>query len=39
MTFEKWGYQMMAFKNDKPQFQSLTGIYQAFGESPAKSIE
>jgi hypothetical protein len=29
----------MAFKNDKPQFQSFTGSYQAFGEPPAKSIK
>jgi hypothetical protein len=25
-TFEKWDYWMMAFKNDKPQFQSFTGL-------------
>jgi hypothetical protein len=30
---------MTAFKNDKPQFQSFTGSYQAFGEPPAKSIK
>jgi hypothetical protein len=30
---------MMAFKNDKPQFQSFTGSYQAFGEPPAKTIK
>jgi hypothetical protein len=30
---------MMAFKNDKPQFQSFTGSYESFGEPPAKSIK
>jgi hypothetical protein len=30
---------MMTFKNDKPQFQSFTGSYQAFGEPTAKSIK
>jgi hypothetical protein len=30
---------MMAFKNDKPQFQSFTGSYQAFGEPPDKSAK
>jgi hypothetical protein len=30
---------MTAFKKDKPQFQSLTGSYQAFGEPYAKSIK
>jgi hypothetical protein len=30
---------MTVFKNDKPQYQSFTGSYQAFGEPPAKSIK
>jgi hypothetical protein len=30
---------MTAFKNNKPQFQSFTGSYQAFYEPPAKSIK
>jgi hypothetical protein len=30
---------MMAFKNDKPQFQSFTGSYQEFGEPSEKSIK
>jgi hypothetical protein len=29
----------MGLKNDKPQFQSFTGSYQAFGEPPANSIK
>jgi hypothetical protein len=30
---------MTAFKNDRPQFQSFTGSYQAFEQPPAKSIK
>jgi hypothetical protein len=30
---------MMAFKKDKPKFQSFTGSYQAFGDPPAESIK
>jgi HKD family nuclease len=30
---------MTDFKNDKPQFQSITGSYQTFGEPTAKSIK
>jgi hypothetical protein len=30
---------MKGFKNDKPQFQSFTGSYQAFGEPSVKSIK
>jgi hypothetical protein len=30
---------MTDFKNDKPQFQSFIGSYQALGEPTAKSIK
>jgi hypothetical protein len=30
---------MMAFKNNKPQIQSFTDSYQAFGEPPSNSIQ
>jgi hypothetical protein len=30
---------MTAFKNDRPQFQSFTGSYQAFEQPPAKAIK
>jgi hypothetical protein len=39
IPFENLDYWLKASKNDKPQFQSFTRSYQAFGEPPAKSIK